>query len=143
MGSVISNIECPRCKSEECFEDYYYKSGEFYISCPDCGYHHSVTIKRDENGNCVFKTPANGLVEGNYEIIEVKIENPFGAYRLMSDSGGGIVGTLETESDYISLKENLNKSIDDKSVQSGKLVISRFIIDKIVIEEINLKSYED
>ena len=60
MGSVIGNIECTRCGSEECFEDYYYKTGEVYISCPDCGYHYSSFIKRnDESFSNKSKINAN------------------------------------------------------------------------------------
>jgi transcription elongation factor Elf1 len=36
MGSVIDNIECPNC-NHEAFSDFYYKTGEQYINCNNCG----------------------------------------------------------------------------------------------------------
>ena len=35
MGSVIDFIECPNC-SQEAYSDFYYKSGEQYVSCSSC-----------------------------------------------------------------------------------------------------------
>ena len=45
MGSVIDYIECPRCGQPNCFNDYYYKTGEEFTNCPDCGYYVSIVIK--------------------------------------------------------------------------------------------------
>ena len=52
MGSVIDYIECPNCK-QEAFSDFYYKTGEDYINCGNCGYHYAQTLKRDEDGKFV------------------------------------------------------------------------------------------
>ena len=52
MGSVIDYIECPNCK-QEAFSDFYYKTGEDYINCSNCGYHYAQTLKRDEDGKFV------------------------------------------------------------------------------------------
>lgn len=38
MACVSSDIMCPKCKSKDCIEDFYYKKGEVYINRPDCGY---------------------------------------------------------------------------------------------------------
>ena len=43
MGSVIDHIECPNCK-QEAYSDFYYKTGEEYVNCNNCGYHRSATI---------------------------------------------------------------------------------------------------
>ena len=37
MSTISQNINCPRCQSTECFDDYNYKTAEEYIICPDCG----------------------------------------------------------------------------------------------------------
>jgi len=51
MGSVIDYIECPNCE-QEAYSDFYYKTGEEYVNCMNCGYHHSATIKnRDKKLN--------------------------------------------------------------------------------------------
>ena len=43
MGSVIDYIECPNC-SYEAYNDYYYKTGEEYTMCNNCGYSYSAQI---------------------------------------------------------------------------------------------------
>ena len=43
MGSVLDFIECPNCK-HEASDDFYYKTGEEYVNCGNCGYHRSATI---------------------------------------------------------------------------------------------------
>ncbi len=71
MGSVLDYIACPNCKTEA-FVDYYYKTGEEYINCANCGYHKSVTIiNRDKR--------LDELVDSDWEVKELK--NPYGAYR--------------------------------------------------------------
>ncbi len=50
MGSVIDEIKCPKCEYEHAFTDFYYKTGEEYLSCPRCGYFYSYDIcNRPEN----------------------------------------------------------------------------------------------
>jgi hypothetical protein len=44
MASVSSNIECPKCKSKDCLLDIYYKIGEEYLDCPDCGYSEKIKV---------------------------------------------------------------------------------------------------
>ena len=53
MGSVIDYIECPKCGGEA-YDEFYYKSGEEFIVCPDCGYNRRFFItnweQKEENG---------------------------------------------------------------------------------------------
>ena len=58
MGSVIDYIECPNCKAEA-YSDFYYKTGEEYINCNNCGYHYSATYKRDDDGEFVTQDGTN------------------------------------------------------------------------------------
>ena len=55
MGSVQNEIECPNCRYGYAMDDYYYKSGEYYISCPRCGYYEECNMTNrdsyDENSN--------------------------------------------------------------------------------------------
>jgi ribosomal protein S27E len=37
MGSITIQLKCPQCNNNT-FCDYYYKSGEEYLTCPYCGY---------------------------------------------------------------------------------------------------------
>lgn len=75
------------------------------------------------------------MVKENYEIEEVKIENPYGSYRVTSADGEGIVGSLRTEEEremiIQNFRENPNADID--------LYISRYINGIIDVEKINLK----
>lgn len=48
MGSVIDYIECPDCGSEA-YDEFYYKSGEEYITCNHCGYNRRFYISNIED----------------------------------------------------------------------------------------------
>ena len=70
MGSVVEHIDCPECKCKEATNDYYYKSGEEYVNCPQCGYHYSQTRKRNPiNENLYLE---DGSEEKHYDIKEIK-----------------------------------------------------------------------
>jgi hypothetical protein len=129
MGSVIGNIECPNCKSEECFEDYYYKTGEEYVNCPDCGYHRSFTIKRDEQGKMIKLDESKELAVDNVIREEKHIENPFGAYRVES-SVGASCGTLETEEDYEKFVSEI-VSLTNQENDIKEATVSRLVNGKI------------
>ena len=103
MGSVLDFIECPNCKTEA-YSDFYYKTGEEYVNCANCGYHYSATIiNRDKL--------LNELTDADWEIKELK--DPFGAYRIKEyDSLGYTCGTLPTEQEFITLKEEIESLKD-------------------------------
>ena len=85
MGSVIDYIECPNCQ-HEAYSDFYYKTGEEYVNCQNCGYHYSATIIDREKP----------LSEDNYKIVELK--NPYCSYQIHSYEGiGHVGGSLENE----------------------------------------------
>lgn len=120
MGSVIDYIECTNCKTEA-MSDFYYKTGEEYINCNNCGYHRSATIiNRDKN--------LNELTDSDWNIEELK--NPFGAYRLkVYHSVSTQCGSLENEEQYNELKKNIEADVEIEYCS-----VSRFINNKIVEE---------
>ena len=120
MGSVIDNIECLNCK-QEAFSDFYYKSGEEYINCNNCGYHYSATIiNRDKK--------LNELTDDDWKIVELK--NPYGAYRISGyDSKGFLCGALENEEQANELAASCEQ---DDTIEY--LQISRFVDDEIKVE---------
>ena len=120
MGGVIDYIECPNCK-HEASDDFYYKTGEEYINCNNCGYHRSATIiNRDKN--------LNELTDSDWNIEELK--NPFGAYRLkVYHSVATQCGSLENETQYNELKKNIEADVEIEYCS-----VSRFIDNKIVEE---------
>jgi uncharacterized C2H2 Zn-finger protein len=130
MGSVIDYIECPRCKEENCLDDFYYKTGEEYINCPDCGYHRVFHYKRDENGNFLKKDEAKGYEFENLISEEVHIENPYGAYRVESILGGATCGTLATDDDYQKFVSEIVSLINQKH-DIKEVVVSRLVGEKI------------
>ncbi len=137
MGSVIDFIECPRCKEGNCFDDYNYKTGEEFVSCPDCGYHRRFTYKRGEDGNFIKKDESKGYEFDNLVSEEVHFDNPFGAFRVENTLGGATGGTLETEDDYdkfvsemVSMK---NQEHNIKTATISKLVDGE-IIREVVFE---------
>ena len=122
MGSVIDCIECPHCGTEA-YSDFYYKTGEEYINCVNCGYHHSVTIiNRDKM--------LNELTDEDWKIKELK--KPYGAYRIKHyDSVGYECGSLENEQQLNELKDYCEQ---DSTVEL--FTLSRFIDGEIVVEHI-------
>jgi Zn ribbon nucleic-acid-binding protein len=113
MGSVIDYIECPNCK-QEAFSDFYYKTGEDYVNCNNCGYHYSQTLKRDENGKFVTEDGTDNYKFDNliFEVSELK--NPFGSYRLkVYQSPANQCGSFENEDQYNEFKKNIEGLIDN------------------------------
>lgn len=121
MGSVLDFIECPNCK-QEASSDFYYKTGEEYIFCQNCGYHRSATIINREKA-------LNELSDLDWEIKENK--QPFGAYKVsVRDCIGYQCGSLASEQEYNDLKADV---LADSSLDYAS--ISRFI-DGEIKEEI-------
>jgi len=100
MSSVQSQVECPRCNSDNCFYDYYYNSGEECVRCLDCGYYQSYFYKRNNEGEYIKKDATKGYEYENLVSEEVHIENPYGVYRLEFASKNFTIGTLVTKEDY-------------------------------------------
>ena len=121
MGSVISDIECPNC-NQEAYDDFYYKTGEEYVNCNNCGYHASATIiNRNKK--------LNELTDDDWKIVELK--NPYGAYRIKHyDSIATQCGSLENEENYNNLKEWVEKETNDVEY----FQISRFVDGEIKVE---------
>ena len=78
MGSVINNFEeCPKCKQEKGYLDYYYRTGEFLFQCMDeeCNYGHSIFIKRDEEGKMVTIDGTDNYKWDNLMVVEKEYIN--------------------------------------------------------------------
>jgi hypothetical protein len=120
MGSVIDYIECPNCK-HEAYDDFYYKTGEEYVNCNNCGYHYSSEIINREK-------PLNELEDSDWKITEIK--NPFGAFKIYQyDKAGYICGSLQNEKQLNELKADCEQ---DNTIEYLK--ISRFIDGEIKVE---------
>lgn len=98
MGSIIDYVECPNC-GLEMFSDFYYKSGEEYAHCSNCGYHHSAQIVNRNK-------PLNRLTDEDWKFTT--INNPYGAYKLQfSDEKGATCGSMRTEEEWNTFKNNV------------------------------------
>ncbi len=133
MGSVIDCIDCPNCKSPECHTDFYYKTGEEYTFCPECGYTKQIHIvNRDK--------PYHELTQEDWRIDEVS--KPWGSYRIKEiGMVGSTVGTLVNEEDYKyvlgQVVANL-ESVDEFSLSrlvDGKVVKTRVVETAKLINE--------
>jgi len=113
MGSVIDYIDCPNC-GQEAYDDFYYKTGEEYVNCSHCGYHHSSTIiNRDK--------PLNELTDDDWKVVEIK--NPYCAYRIKHyDSVGYECGSIENETEYNELKRYVSDNPNVELFSVSKLV---------------------
>lgn len=124
MGSVIDYIECPNCKSEA-YSDYYYKTGEEYVNCNNCGYHYSATIKNRNK-------KLTELTESDWEVKELK--NPYGAFRYkMVGEVATVCGSLETAEDADRFRAEMKLEYQEH-VEFAQ--ISRLVNGEIVVEEV-------
>lgn len=129
MGSVIDYIECPNCK-QEAFSDFYYKSGEQYINCNNCGYHYSQSYKRDNEGKFITKDGTDNYKFDNLIMEVSELKTPFGSYRLkVYHSVATQCGALETEDQYNEFKENIQEDVELEFCS-----VSRFVDGEIKVE---------
>ena len=122
MGSVIDYTECPNCK-QEAYSEFYYKTGEEYVICNNCGYHYSATIVNRNK-------KLSELTEQDWKIEEFK--NPYGAYRLKG------YNSIATQCGSFTNKEEYDHFISEisKELELEYCSISRLIDGKIVTEVI-------
>jgi len=141
MGSVINEIECPNCKSSA-YNDFYYKTGEEFTHCSDCGYSYEATYKRDENNILVTK---DGTENFNFDNLILEISEsltPFGSYRLKYlNEIGTMIGSLTTEQQWIAFKEDVTTRRDYKNVEL--FTLSRFMNNEIVVETLKSQPLSD
>ena len=74
MASSISECKCPKCGYERGMRDYYYKIGNEYFTCHQCGYSSVVTCDEEKS---VFP---DGLVWNRIE------EGGIGSYKYKEKS---------------------------------------------------------
>lgn len=130
MGSVQSCIPCPRCGLEEMLNDYYYRSGEEYNFCPDCGYSHVFHMKRVD-GKVQFKEGTKDETLANAIWIEETVSDPYCAFRIEYVDSGGAAGSIPTEADYYKFLTDIMGKKHIKSVE-----VSMFVDGKIKKEVI-------
>ena len=130
MGSVIGYIDCPRCKQDNCISDFYYKTGEEYVSCGDCGYYYSFVIKRDSEGKMIKIDETKELSVDNVLRKETLIDNPYGSFITEFDNGMRSCGTLETKEDYDKFVSEI-VSFTNQENSIVEATVSRFIDEKI------------
>ena len=130
MGSVIDYIECPNCKTEA-YSDFYYKTGEEYVNCNNCGYHYSATIKNRAK-------KLSELTESDWEITELK--NPYGSYRYkMAGEIGTICGSLTAAEDADRFRVEMKLESQDhiEFAQISRLVDGDILVEDVVITSNN------
>lgn len=134
MGSIIDYIACPNCGTEA-YNDFYYKTGEEYTRCNNCGYSYSATYKRDDNGDFITKDGTDDY-DFNNLIMEIdEIKNPYGAFRYKVKGDIGFVcGTLREEGDLQFIEHEIAQL--EKENKLEYFAISRLIDGEIVVENI-------
>lgn len=101
MESVVDNIECPDCGSEA-FNEFYYESGEEFITCIHCGYSRRFFIANlDEKG---VKSEFEWLPD--YKLEEL---HGYGAYKIKVKGASayecGSFGEPSAEQEFVRLIE--------------------------------------
>ena len=128
MGSVLDYIECPNCKSEAMC-DFYYKTGEEYTNCGNCGYHRSAVIKNREKR-------LDLLTDSDWKILELK--KPYGAYRLKTyNSIATQCGSLPNKKAYDQLKENIKDDVEIEFCAVSRYIRGKHVTEMIVAAQTN------
>lgn len=125
MGSVVDYIDCPNC-TKECFSDFYYKTGEQYIICDECGYYYSSKLKRNENGKFITKDGTENFVFDNLILETREINNPYGVCFYSYYDGEGNSGSAFLENEDV-----------------WNQVLMMLVKDRGKIKELRLKQYVD
>lgn len=133
MGSVTDTMNCPRCDHDECLVDFYYKTGEEYIHCSECGYVSEYSIKRGEDGKPVRNDESKGYTHDNLKFIRKTIEEPYGAYRVYTTKRWYKSGTLSTHKEYLNFVSEII-SLTEKEHDIKEVVVSKFVGDHIAKE---------
>ena len=128
MGSVIDYLECPHCGTEA-YSDFYYKTGEEYINCQNCGYHYSATYKRNDEGEYITQDGTENYTFDNLIMETNELKNPYGAYRLKHyDSVAYLCGSLESEENFVNILANVREQ-DNVEL----FTVSRFVDGEIKV----------
>jgi len=130
MGSVVNEIDCNRCGSDNGFEDFNYKSGETTFFCKSCGCYESHMLKRNEDRTLFLKNPKRGYGDFNCVWIHDKNYNTLGAYNINLYDRGGIIDSLLNEEDVKEIKEEFYSNDRYK-----ELTITKFINGKITTDK--------
>ena len=127
MGSVLDFIECPNC-GQEASDDFYYKTGEEYVFCQNCGYYRNATIINREKA-------LNELTDDDWDISENK--HPFAAYRVSTYGNVGYYcGSLASEEAYVNLKLQIAQDPEINYFSLSRFVDGE-IKEEILINEKN------
>lgn len=127
MGSVIDYIACPNCGCEA-QDDFYYKTGEEYINCNNCGYHKSATIINREK-------KLTELVDEDWDIVE--LSNPYGAFRLKyMDEVSTLCGSLASVEQLNTMRDGVNETALANNKQIELFTVSRYVDGEIVVEHL-------
>jgi hypothetical protein len=132
MGSVIDNIECPNCK-QEAFSDFYYKTGEEYIGCNNCGYRRLAFYKRDENGKLVTEDGTDNYKFENLIMEFSELKNPYGSYRIKTyNSPATQIGSFENEEQYNEFKLQLEGDVEIEFCSVSKFVDGEIKVEVLI-----------
>jgi hypothetical protein len=133
MGSVLDYIECPNCQ-KEAYSDYYYKTGEEYTNCQNCGYHYSATYKTDKEGKYVTKDGSENYTFDNLIMEEKELKNPYGAYRYRtSGTVSTVCGSIATEKEAEDFRVEMKLAYKD---HIDFAQISRVFEGEVLVEHV-------
>lgn len=135
MGSVIDYIECPHCKSENMYSEFYYKRNERMQFCDQCGYSYQSKFKRDEEDKLITIDGTRNYDFSNLTIEENVIVEPHGVIRIVFlESGNAHCGTIETKESYEAFIEWLDNSNDKEGLYES-ISFSHYNKEKQQIEK--------
>jgi len=133
MGSVIDYSECPNC-GQECYNEFYYKTGEEYIFCNSCGYNYSAEYKTNEYGGYLTKDGTDNYSFDNLTLEVKELKNPYCAYKMKNYGSIGFqCGSLSNEDEYYELRgfAQTNESVEFASVS---MLVDGKIVEEVLVD---------
>lgn len=133
IENIIFEIECPKCKSANCYCETYYKTGVKGIFCPDCDYERTLIHKRDENGYFIWSGETKDSTIDNLIRDEILYDKTFAVFFIDINGVGGECGRLKAKNDY----DNFLLYIESLSKQKHnmkKVTVVRRADSRVIME---------
>jgi hypothetical protein len=133
MGSVIDYVECPYCKCENMYSEFWYKQNESMEFCDQCGYSTKTSWKRDDNANLITIDGTKNYEFCNLILEEEVISQPYGSTRMTYKDGDVQSGTIKDKEMYDRLVEAITKRTHIEVIES--IIFSHYNKEKQEIEK--------
>lgn len=133
----MTEIECPNCK-QNAWHDFYYKTGEEYMSCNHCGYYYHNLYRRGDDGKYSTLDGSDNYSFNNLIMDEEETKDPYGSFTIelkpSENHRGFKVGSIENEEHLEFIKDLVMNTENYLNLKISRFINGEFkketIIDK-------------